>query len=138
VDKDKIGLDLSAFGLVTALLKHENGKIVNTAIKKINKYLEQNVVGYSFQLIDCMNLLGIASFYLEKYSDAYESFLLVLELYQSLCEKETASLRSESCDEELDLRSEDIYFNIIICEFAQGNAGEALRMIREEYGSVIS
>jgi hypothetical protein len=62
-----------------------------------------------------MNLLGVASFYLEKYSDAYESFLLVLELYQSLSEKETVSLKSECCDEELDLRAEDIYFNLVLC-----------------------
>lgn len=57
---------------------------MNTLIKKINKSLESNIVGYLFQLIDCMNLMGIASFYCEKYSDAYESFLLVLELFQSL------------------------------------------------------
>ncbi len=52
------------------------------------------MVGYLFQLIDCMNLMGVASFYSERYSDAYESFLLVLELYQSLEEKQSFSLKS--------------------------------------------
>jgi hypothetical protein len=85
-----------------------------------------------------MNLMGIASFYCEKYSDAYESFLLVLELYQSLEEKQTFSLKSESSDEDKNLKVEDIYSNIIICEFAQGNQEEAIRMISEEYINIIT
>ena len=82
---------------------------------KLNKLLEENVVGYIFQLIDCMNLLGVASFYLQKYEDAYESFLLVLELYQSLCEKDVSLIKTEESEDYLDLRSEDIYFNVILC-----------------------
>jgi len=69
---------MTAFSLITALLKGENNKIITSLIKKLNKLLEENIVGYIFLLIDCMNLLGVASFYLEKYTDAYESFLLVL------------------------------------------------------------
>lgn len=85
-----------------------------------------------------MNLIGVASFYLEKYADAYESFLLVLELYQSLSDKETISLKSQCSDEELNLKVEDIYFNIILCELAQGNITEAVRMISEEYINIMS
>jgi len=53
------------------LLKGENNKVISSLIKKLNKLLEENVLGYVFLLIDCMNLLGVASFYLEKYTDAY-------------------------------------------------------------------
>ena len=70
-------MDTTAFNLLSCLIKGENSKLINSSIKKLNKLLEDNIVGYVFLLIDCMNLLGVASFYLEKYSDAYESFLLV-------------------------------------------------------------
>lgn len=30
-------------------------------------------------------------------------------------------IKAEESEEEFDLRSEDIYFNIIICELARGN-----------------
>lgn len=67
-----------AFALLNSLLKGESSKIIVSGVHKLNRLLEENSVGYLFQLIDCMNLLGVASFYLQKYSDAYESFLLVL------------------------------------------------------------
>jgi hypothetical protein len=62
---------MTAFSLINSLLKGENSKVITSLIKKLNKLLEENIVGYIFLLIDCMNLLGVASFYLEKYTDAY-------------------------------------------------------------------
>lgn len=80
------------------LVKGENSKQLALQVKKLNKFLEENCVGYLFQLIDCMNLLGVASFYLEKYTEAYESFLLVLELFKSLSSKSISTLKSESSE----------------------------------------
>jgi hypothetical protein len=85
VEKTRNVLDNTAYSLLSGLLKGESGKVIVSGIHKLNKLLEENHIGYVFQLIDCMNLLGVASFYINKYTDAYESFLLVLELYQSLC-----------------------------------------------------
>ena len=49
--------------------------------------MEKNAVGYVFKLIDCMNVLAMAMFYMGRYEDAYESLLLVIELYYPLSEK---------------------------------------------------
>jgi hypothetical protein len=62
-DTHKIALDGTAMNLLHCLLKQES-RGITLNIKRLNKYLEQNVVGYIFQLIDCMNLLAVASFYL--------------------------------------------------------------------------
>ena len=96
---DRGRLDETAFGLMVAILRGEASKVVIASVHKLNKMLEENQVGNIFQLIDCMNLLGVASFCLGKYSDAYESFLLVLELYQSLCEREGPMIRTEESEE---------------------------------------
>jgi tetratricopeptide (TPR) repeat protein len=118
--KEKIAVDGNALTLLGQLVKQDH-KNLQPLVKKINKSLEGNVVGYLFQLVDCMNLMGVASFYAHRYTDAYESFLLVLELYQSLEQKQAFSLKSETCDEHRNLSLDDIYANIIACEFAQGN-----------------
>ena len=70
-DRAKTNMDTAAFNLLSCLVKGETSKVVGIAVKKLNKLLEQNVLGYVFLLIDCMSLLGVASFYLQKYSDAY-------------------------------------------------------------------
>lgn len=61
---------MCALGMVFALQKGEN-KQISSFTRKLNQYLESNTVGSVFQLIDCMNLLGVAAFYLEKYNEAY-------------------------------------------------------------------
>lgn len=56
-------------------------------MKQLNLLMEKNAVGYVFKLIDCMNVLAMAMFYMGRYEDAYESLLLVIELYYPLSEK---------------------------------------------------
>lgn len=75
--KEKVAVDGTALALLGQLVRQEH-KNLQSLVKKINKSLEGNVVGYLFQLVDCMNLMGLASFYSQRYADAYESFLLVL------------------------------------------------------------
>jgi hypothetical protein len=67
-NKEKLKVDLHAISLIQALMKSENSKQISLLVKKLNSCLEENQLGYVFQLIDCMNLLGVATFYLEKYS----------------------------------------------------------------------
>jgi tetratricopeptide (TPR) repeat protein len=134
----RVQLDQTAFALLTGLVKGESSKVIVSCVHKLNKLLEESSVGHLFQLIDCMNLLGVASYHLHKYSDAYESFLLVLELYQSLCEKDQPIVRAEEAEEELDLQSSDIYYNILICELARGQTAQAIRLINDEYVHILT
>lgn len=133
-DREKVAVDTTAVALLQTLVKGDSSaKAINSLTKRLNKHLEESSVGHVFQLIDCMNLLGVASFHLEKYSDAYESFLLVLELFRSLSEKNVFLLKSESAEEDLDLKIEDIYLNLVVTELAQGNRKQGLAMLMEEY-----
>ena len=84
VEGDKLSLDKVGISLIQTLINSEKietkktKQSIITLTKKLSDIVESGVTGYVFQLIDCMNLLGVSSFYLEKYTDAYESFLLVL------------------------------------------------------------
>lgn len=44
---------------------------MSSKIKKLNALLEENCVGYVFGLIDCMNLLGVATMDSGRYDEAY-------------------------------------------------------------------
>lgn len=55
-------VDILAVTLLKQLIKPHQIKDTTTKIKKLNSLLQENCVGYIFGLIDCMNLLGIATF----------------------------------------------------------------------------
>jgi tetratricopeptide (TPR) repeat protein len=86
--ESRVQVDVLAVGLLRELTKpQENPKEIASRIKKLNSLLEGNNVGYIFSLIDCMYLLGIATLDSGRYEEAYQSFLLTLELYNTLIEK---------------------------------------------------
>ena len=99
-----------------SLLKNDSDSIISNFVKMLNNYLEESKIGFLFQLIDCMNLLGIAAFYLGNYDEAYESFLLVLELYQSFSERDGPDLKSECSQDDLNLHLDKIVYT---CSFAK-------------------
>lgn len=93
-----VQVDILAVNLLKTLTKPHENKEISSKIKKLNGLLESNCVGYIFGLIDCMNLLGVATFDAARYEEAYESFLLTLELYSTLVEKNKSDLKSD-CSE---------------------------------------
>lgn len=58
---------------------------VERKVRELNNFLEGDSVdkGRIFNLVDCMTLVGMGNFYTQKYAEAYESFLLVLEFLKS-------------------------------------------------------
>lgn len=89
-------------------------------------------MGYIFNLIDCMNLLGVASLYSGKFDEAYQSFLLVLELFQTLKQKNESELKSDCSHENLSLHQQDIIVNTVIAVIGMKNMSEVIRMMRED------
>lgn len=47
-----------------------------------------------FHLVDCMNLIGIGYFYVGKYIEAYESFLIISEFFKQSKIDQNSSLNS--------------------------------------------
>ncbi len=61
-NESMVQVDILAVGLLKILTKPHENKESASKIKKLNGLLEGNSVGYIFGLIDCMNLLGVATF----------------------------------------------------------------------------
>jgi hypothetical protein len=60
-----------------------------------------------------MYLLAVASLDLGRYEEAYQSFLLVLELNNTLIEGSRCELKSDCCEESLSLGCQDIYIHLV-------------------------
>ena len=91
-NEEMYGIDTTAYNLFFSLItlsstndQEKFVKQIEKRMKVVNEYLQGDEVekGKIFNLVDCMSLVGIGNFYTEKYKDAYESFLLVLEFLKS-------------------------------------------------------
>lgn len=67
----RVEVDVLAVNLLRILGKNHESKEIGSKIKKLNGMLEGNCVGYIFGLIDCMGLLGLATFDAGRYEEAY-------------------------------------------------------------------
>ena len=91
-NEEMYGIDTTAYNLFFSLItlsstndKEKFLKQIEKRMKVMNDYLQGDEVekGKIFNLVDCMSIVGIGNFYTEKYNDAYESFLLVLQFLKS-------------------------------------------------------
>ena len=68
-----------------------------------------------------MTLIGTAAFYMNKYNEAYSSFDLARQLYEGVCtDWKKPTVKSEVCEDYLDLDLNKLNFNIFLCLVGQG------------------
>ena len=124
---EKIAVDSMALALLRLLNgigknqanPNASNKEILSRVKSMNGALEENTVGYIFTLIDCMNLLGVATLYIRsKEEESHQSFLLVHELFESLKLENESDLKSDCSEDCLSLQLEDIHVNIAIALLA--------------------
>ena len=78
-----------------------------------------------------MNLLGVATLYTSKFEESYQSFILVLELFENLKEKYETDLKSDCAQDNLSLGIHDIYLNISISLIGTKNIPELLITLKQ-------
>lgn len=77
-----------------------------------------------------MTLIGTAAFYMGKYNEAYSSFDLAKQLYEGVSiDWKKPTVKSEVCEDHLDLDLHKLYFNLFLCLVGQGKTKEAISML---------
>ena len=100
------------------------------SVKQLNETLAKEQKGEVFKLLDCMALIGTAAFYLGKYNEAYSSFDLARQLYEGVSvDWKKPTVKSEVCEDHLDLDGHKLHFNLFLCLVGQGKIKEAINTL---------
>lgn len=77
-----------------------------------------------------MTLIGVAAFNMKKYSEAYSSFDLAKQLYEGVSNDwRRPTVKSEICEDHLDLDIHKLNFNIFLCLVGQEKIKEAIKLL---------